>query len=225
MIATLSAIVYIASERQEFLANSAKKIQKGLAISRLDDEKFQIYNFCLFLPLETDNQLEDEDSSHETVEPFQEGLVYLIHAKFSTDSEASLHIVITTSIQLNIAHEDIPVSKPFVHLLGRTDHAPLTNETDYQVSVTVKPYVSSEHSNEFCVVLLHSLNGRLMHAFDGTRSRSLVHATGNLFIHSKSLYCEVLEYQFVSAKNEKTSSVTVPWKQTSSKNAEKSDKL
>jgi hypothetical protein len=42
---------------------------------------------------------------------------------------------------------------------------------------------------------------------------------GVLILHAKTLYCDVLEHQFVTTKTEEKSNITVPWKTSSPNNA------
>lgn len=222
MIATLSAIVYVVSERQELISSSTKMIQRGQAISKLNDKDFQIYHYTLFRPV--DDQSENEESDDEAVQLFEKDCVYLIHAKFSATNDGNLHVSITNNLLLDIYHENIPISKPLVHLLGRTDNHAGKSEFGYQVSLQVKPYLSSEQCGPFSVTLLHGLDGRLKKAFENTRKYSLVHATGILVVHESKLYCEILEYQFISSKSD-SNIITVPWKQTNSNVSEGASKV
>jgi hypothetical protein len=215
MIATLSAIMYVHSERQELLSNSGKVVQKGQAISKLNEKEYQLYNFTVFLPTDDDEaQSNGDEQDGETLQPFVKDLVYLVHAKFSANAEASLQLLVTSNTLLNIPIQDIPISKAFVHLLGRTEHVPVLHEAGYQVALSVKPYLSSEQYVQFTVTLVHGVNGRLKRAFDNTRRLSLIHTSGVLIIHKKALYCDVLEYSFVSSKSESNGNITVPWKTT-----------
>jgi hypothetical protein len=171
------------------------------------------------------DQSENEESNSEAIQLFEKESVYLIHAKFSATSDGSLYVSITNNVLLDIPHEDIPVSKPLVHLLGRTSNVAVKTQVGYQVSLQVKPYLSSDHCGPISVTLLHGLEGRLKKAFENTRKFSLVHATGILVVHENNLYCEILEYQFVSSKTDNSTNITVPWKQNNSSIAESSSSI
>jgi len=72
MIAILSVVLFIVSEYQEVLASSNKTLQKGKAISKLNDDEFQIYNYSLFLPFNNDgSDGESEEVDNEAIQPFE----------------------------------------------------------------------------------------------------------------------------------------------------------
>jgi len=45
----------------------------------------------------------------------------------------------------------------------------------------------------------------------------LVHVTGILFFLEKQLYCELLEFQFISTRADTDGGITIPWKTTENK--------
>lgn len=67
------------------------------------------------------NDDSSETAESEIVQPLKEDNVYLITGKFLLlKIDCSLYITVTTNICLSIDKEDIPVSKPTVHLLSKT---------------------------------------------------------------------------------------------------------
>jgi len=219
MIANITVILYILSVSNESTNNGT--FQKGSAISRTDNKDgYQVYNFHCYIPTQDDNNSDDIDEP-EVIQPFKEDNVYLITGKFSTTQDNSLYITITTNMNLAIDKEDIPVSKPTAHLLGITQGNAELSETGYILSVQVKPYLSKDNFNHFIVNFTHPANGRFKNAFTKVKKNSTVYATGVLFIVKNKLYCEVLEFQFVSTtKSETDSNVTIPWKSKNDQNAE-----
>ena len=61
-------------------------------------------------------------------------------------------------------------------------------------------------------MLSHSLNGRLKNGIVKAKRNSLVHVTGILLFLEKQLYCELLEFQFISTKVESDATINIPWK-------------
>jgi hypothetical protein len=213
MIATLTAIMFIISENQDIISN--KILQKGQAISKLNEDDSQIYNYTVFIPIsstdENSNSSENNKSFDETLQLFQKDLVYLVYGKFGVSSNSLLDINVTQYEHLEIARDDIPISKPFVHLLGQTESIPVKSEAGYQLTIQVKPYLNKEQCGPISVTLVYFLDEYLKNAFEKTRKFALVHATGILIIYKDKWYCEISEYQFVSTnKSEDSSSIIVP---------------
>ncbi len=212
MIATLIAIMFIISENQDIVSN--KILQKEQAISKLNDNNSQIYNYTVFILISSINENSDSSESNESLDeklqPFQKDLVYLVYGKFGISSNSSLDVIVTRYEHLEIVRDDIPISKPFVHLLGRTESTSVKSEAGYQLTIQVKPYLNKEQCGPISVTLVHPLNGHLRNAFEKTRKFALVHATGILIIYKDKLYCEISEYQFVSTnKSEDNSSIII----------------
>ncbi|UZO09586.1 uncharacterized protein OCT59_029803 [Rhizophagus irregularis] len=187
MIANITTIVYILSVTDETINNGV--LQKAMAISRIDNEDaFQIYKFYNYMTLINNTDLDSDDGS-EVTSPLKAENVYLITGKFSTTQDGSINVSITTNVQLLIDKEDIPIIKPTVHLLGKTlGYAELT-ESGYTLQI--------------------------QNALTKARKNSTVHTTGVFFFAKDQLYCEILEFQFVSAKIESDNSIVVPWKSKS----------
>ncbi|UZO10080.1 uncharacterized protein OCT59_001678 [Rhizophagus irregularis] len=196
MIANITTIVYILSVTDETINNGV--LQKGMAISRIDNEDaFQIYKFYNYMTLINNTDLDSDDGSKVT-SPLKAENVYLITGKFSTTQDGSINVSITTNVQLLIDKEDIPIIKPTVHLLGKTlGYAELT-ESGYTLQI--------------------------QNALTKARKNSTVHTTGVFFFAKDQLYCEILEFQFVSAKIESDNSIVVPWKSKSDSRNEGSSK-
>ncbi|CAB4442851.1 unnamed protein product [Rhizophagus irregularis] len=113
------------------------------------------------------------------------------------------------------SEEDISIIKPTVHLLEKTlGYAELT-ESGYTLQIQVKPYLSKDQFTPFTVNLTHLPNGQFKNALTKARKNSTVHTTGVFFFAKDQLYCEILEFQFVSAKIESDNSIVVPWKSKS----------
>ncbi|GBC17655.2 hypothetical protein GLOIN_2v1476741 [Rhizophagus irregularis DAOM 181602=DAOM 197198] len=207
MIANITTIVYILSVTDETINNGV--LQKGMAISRIDNEDaFQIYKFYNYMTLINNTDLDSDDGS-EVTSPLKAENVYLITGKFSTTQDGSINVSITTNVQLLIDKEDIPIIKPTVHLLGKTlGHI----------------YISKDQFTPFTVNLTHPPNGRFKNALTKARKNSTVHTTGVFFFAKDQLYCEILEFQFVSAKIESDNSIVVPWKSKSDSRNEGSSK-
>lgn len=219
MIATLSAVLYIVSETQEITAN--KILQKGQAISKINDDSYQIYHYTLFAPAP---HADNPEIDSETLEIFELQAVYLVHGKFGYHGDGTLDLSVTSNRRLPVAPHDMPVSNIFVHLLGRVENNPIRSEDGYQVALQVKPYLSKDQCGPVSITLLHSADGRLKNAIERTRKFSLVHTMGALVIHEKKLYCEILEYQFVSTKSDDNNNVVVPWKKGTVDKSESSTK-
>ncbi|CAB4462916.1 unnamed protein product [Rhizophagus irregularis] len=196
MIANITTIVYILSVTDETINNGV--LQKAMAISRIDNEDaFQIYKFYNYMTLINNTDLDSDDGS-EVTSPLKAENVYLITGKFSTTQDGSINVSITTNVQLLIDKEDIPIIKPTVHLLGKTlGYAELT-ESGYTLQI--------------------------QNALTKARKNSTVHTTGVFFFAKDQLYCEILEFQFVSAKIESDNSIVVPWKSKSDSRNEGSSK-
>ncbi len=114
--------------------------------------------------------------------------------------------------------------KPTVHFLGKTlSYAELT-ESGYTLQIQVKPYLSKDQFTPFTVNLTHPPNGRFKNALTKARKNSTVHTTGVFFFAENQLYCEILEFQFISAKVESDNSVVVPWKSKTDSRTEGSSK-
>lgn len=216
MIATLNTILFITDEKQEVL--STKVLQKGQAVSRLKSD-YQLYHYTNFVPLPSSDTVgqenhgdKDEPDDQQPVQLFKPNTLYLVNGKFVAQSDGSLEITITYSNLLEIDPTVIPVSRPFVHLLGRVENAPVKTEAGYQLDLQVKPYLSKEQCATMSISLVHPIDGRFKNALDKTRRFSLVHVMGALVIHERSVYCEILEYQFVSTRQDESSNVVVPWR-------------
>ena len=222
MIANITTIMYILSVTDESINNGI--LQKGTAISRIDDEDaFQIYKYYNYLTSQNDIDSDSNDES-EATSPLKEENVYLITGKFSAAQDGSINISITTNVHLLIDKEDIPVMKPTVHFLGKTlSYAELT-ESGYTLQIQVKPYLSKDQFTPFTVNLTHPPNGRFKNALTKARKNSTVHTTGVFFFAENQLYCEILEFQFISAKVESDNSVVVPWKSKTDSRTEGSSK-
>lgn len=210
MIANITTIIYILSITDESVNNGI--LQKGTAISRINHEDgFQIYKFCNYLNSQNDMDSDSNDDL-EIASTLKEENVYLVTGKFATTQDGSINVTITTNVHLNIDREDIPVMNPTVHLVGKTlGYADLT-ETGYTLQIQVKPYLSKDQFVPFTVNLTHPPNGRFRNALTKARKNSTVHASGMFFFAENQLYCEILEFQFVSAKIESDNTITVPWK-------------
>lgn len=210
MIANITTIMYILSTTDESINNAI--LQKGTAISRTDNKNgFQIYKFYNYLNSQNDIDSDSSDES-EIALPLKEENVYLITGKFATMQDGSINVTVTTNVHLLIDKEDIPVMKPTVHLVGKTlSHAELT-ESGYTLQIQVKPYLSKDQFTPFTVNLTHPPNGRFRNALTKAKKNSTVHATGVFFFAENQLYCEIMEFQFISAKTELDNTITVPWK-------------
>lgn len=215
MIATLSAIVFIVSEKRDILGD--RIIQKGQAISKISDDDYQLFNYTLFVPLHQESLSGSDsitvmDNDNETAQLVEPENLYLFHGKFSANADSSLEVAVTSNRQLSISHEDTPVSRPFIHLLGRTQSVPIKTKSGYQVVLQVKPYVSKQQCGPMNIVLVHSLEGRFKNALEKTTKLALVHVMGTLVEHEKTFYCDILEYQFIGIRPEEGSGINVPWK-------------
>ncbi|UZO03934.1 uncharacterized protein OCT59_024334 [Rhizophagus irregularis] len=160
-------------------------LQKGMAISRIDNE--DAFQIYKFYNYMTliNNTDLDSDDGSEVTSPLKAENVYLITGKFSTTQDGSINVSITTNVQLLIDKEDIPIIKP------------------------------TDQFTPFTVNLTHPPNGRFKNALTKARKNSTVHTTGVFFFAKDQLYCEILEFQFVSAKIESDNSIVVPWKSKS----------
>ena len=101
MIATLSVVVFIFTEKQEIVQN--KMLQKGQAISKLSGDSKQIYRYSLFTPLpQTEHATENADADDNPVHLVEAGSVYFIHGKFSMNANGTLEVTITSNRFLDI---------------------------------------------------------------------------------------------------------------------------
>jgi hypothetical protein len=219
MIAIITTILYVLSVSDESINNGT--LQKGTAISRIDnDEGFQIYKFCNYLTLSNndDSDLNDGPGSI----PFKEENMYLITGKFSTTQDNSINVTIITNVHLPLDKEDIPAMKPTVHLLGKSMEYAQLSEAGFTLQIQVKPYLSKEQFTPFLVNLTHPSNGRFKNALTKAKKNSTIHTTGSFFFAKDQLYCEILEFQFVSAKMDTDNTITVPWKTKSDSHMETS---
>src|SRR5688572_8020448 len=81
------------------------------------------------------------------------------------------------------------------------------------LQIQVKPYLSKDQFNPFLVNLTHPPNGRFKNALTKAKKNSTIHTTGLFFFADNQLYCEILEFQFITAsKTETENTVSVPWK-------------
>ncbi|CAB4437327.1 unnamed protein product [Rhizophagus irregularis] len=158
----------------------------------------------------------DSDDGSEVTSPLKAENVYLITGKFSTTQDGSINVSITTNVQLLIDKEDIPIIKP-------TGYVELT-ESGYTLQIQVKPYLFKDQFTPFTVNLTHPPNGRFKNALTKARKNSTVYTIGVFFFAKDQLYCEILEFQFVSAKIESDNSIVVPWKSKSDSRNEGSSK-
>jgi hypothetical protein len=215
MIATLSTVAFIVSESLEITANTI--LQKGDAISRTGPHTHQLYHYTLFASTsQTDSSSNRNTTNEENPQPFEHHAVYILHGKFAPRTDDSLDIVVTSHRRLEISPDDMPISMPFVHLLGRTENTPIKSKAGYQVGLQVKPYLSKQQCGTVTITLVHPPDGRFKNALEKTRNFSLVHAMGTLLFHKNKPFCDILEYQFVSTKTDDTLSTTIPWKSNDS---------
>jgi hypothetical protein len=210
MIAIINTIFYVLSVSEESINSGT--VQKGTAISRIDnDDGFQIYKYSNFLT-SPDNGDPDSNENLEA-RPFEEGNMYLISGKYSVMQDNSINVTIITGVRIPLDKDDIPAMKPTVHLLGKTMGYAQLSEAGYSLQIQVKPYLSKEQFNPFLVNLTHPQNGRFKNALVKAKKNSTIHTTGLFFFADNKIYCEILEFQFVTAaKTETESSISVPWK-------------
>ena len=71
-------------------------------------------------------------------------------------------------------------------------------------------------------MLTHPTNGRLKNGLTKSKKNSLVHVTEFLFFLEKQLYCELLEFQFISTRTDTDGGITIPWKTAENKTNGKS---
>ena len=219
MIANITTIMFILSVSDETINNGT--LQKGTAISRTDDsEGIQIYKYYNYLTSSTNTDSEINDNFEAT--SFEEENMYLISGKFSITQDGMINVTIITSVHLPLDKEDIPTMKPTINLLGKTMNYAQLSESGFTLQIQVKPYLSKDQFNSFLVNLTHPPNGRFKNALTKARKNSTVHATGVFFFAENQLFCEILEFQFVSAKVETDSTVTVPWKSKTESHVETS---
>ena len=102
--------------------------------------------------------------------------------------------------------------KPTISLLGKTMNYAQLSESEFTLQIQVKPYLSKDQFTSFLVNLTHPPNGWFKNALTKARKNSTVHTTGVFFFAENQLFCEILEFQFVSAKMETDNTVSVPWR-------------
>lgn len=219
MIANITIIMYILSVSDEIINNGT--LQKGTAISRIDDgEGIQIYKYYNYLTSPNSTESEMNDNFEATT--FEEENMYLISGKFSVTQDGMINVTIITSVHLPLDKEDIPTMKPTISLLGKTMNYAQLSELGFTLQIQVKPYLSKDQFTSFLVNLTHPPNGRFKNALTKARKNSTVHATGVFFFAENQLFCEILEFQFVSAKMETDNTVTVPWRSKTESHVEAS---
>ena len=209
MIANITTILYIKKVSDEILSNGT--LQKGTAVSRIDedDHGLQLYKFSNFL---SSASHADSDSSDDVeIAPLEKDNIYLITGKFSV-SHNSINVTIISSVPLVLNKEDMPIMKPTVQFVGKTMNYAQLMDIGYTLQLQVKPYLSKEQFNPFLVNLTHPVNGRFKNALVKAKKSSTVYSTGLLFLANKELYCEILEFQFVTGKIESENTISVPWK-------------
>ena len=169
MITSLSAIVYIVSVTDE--RYNEKKVQKGVAISRIDTENgYQIYKFTAYA--NSDNDLIDLDNNLcEVTQRLQQGGIYQISGKFTPVKDNYFNVTITTSIRLHIDEEHAPISKPIAHLIGNTTNYADITKAGYTLRIQVKPYLSKDQFQPYTIMLTHPTNGRLKNGL--TKSKKI----------------------------------------------------
>lgn len=207
MIANITTILYIKSVSNEILSNGI--LQKGVAVSRIDDDVngLQLYKYSNYL------NSDDSDSSDDIeIIPLEEDKIYLITGKFSVSQDDSINVSIISSVHLLLDKEDMPIMKPTVQFVGKTMNYVQLTDIGYTLQIQVKPYLSKEQFNPFLVNLTHPVNGRFKNALVKAKKNSTVHSTGLLFLANEKLYCEILEFQFISGKIESDNTISVPWK-------------
>jgi hypothetical protein len=210
MIANITAIMVILSVSDEIINNGT--LQKGTAISRTDDDEgIQIYKYYNYLTSPTSNTDSETNDNFEATMSFEEEKMYLISGKFSITQDGVIYVSIITSVHLPLDKEDIPTMKPTISLLEKTMNYAQLSELGFTLQMQVKPYLSKDQFNSFLVNLTHPPNGRFKNALTKARKNSTVYTTGLFFFAENQLFCEILEFQFVSAKVETDSTVTVPW--------------
>ena len=134
MITSLIAIVYVYSVSDD------GSIQKGSAISRTDEDGYQVYKFLTYQP----NPNIISTDYYNAVQPFEEDNVYQISGKFGLLSDGFLEVVITTSLKLEIEKDEIPISKPFANFISKTLGSAEIKAAYYTLPIQVKPYLSKE---------------------------------------------------------------------------------
>ncbi|GES85561.1 hypothetical protein GLOIN_2v1476741 [Rhizophagus clarus] len=210
MITNITTIIYIFSVSNESINNGT--LQKGTAISRIDDDEgFQIYKYSNFLTSPPYDSNSDENDNYE-ITPLKEENIYLISGKFTPTQDNSINVTITTNVHIPLDKENIPIMKPTVNLLGKTTGYAQLSETGYTLPIQVKPYLSKDQYIPFMVNLTHLPNGRFKNALTMAKKNSTIHTTGVFFLAESQLYCEILEFQFVSGKIDTDNTISVPWK-------------
>ena len=206
MIASLTVIVCILAAYDERYTTNT--VQKATAISRINNHTdYQVYTLTTYLG----NEIDPEDTS-ELVQRLEEEDVYLITGKFAPTQDNRLLLTVTTSLHLDIDKDNIPISKPLAHLVGSVLKPYETAEIGFTLAIQVKPFLSQKQNDVFTIILTHPPNGRLKNAFIHAKKQSTVSTTGTLFFANSHLYCEVLEFSFITVKADTASTITVPWK-------------
>jgi hypothetical protein len=209
MISNITTILYVLSVSDEIINNGT--LQKGTAVSRVDGyEGLQIYKYTNYLTLTS--QTNSDSSDDIATISFEKDNMYLIMGKFCIFQDDSINVTIITSVHINLDKEDMLIMKPTVHFIGKTmNHAQLT-DVGYTLQIQVKPYLSKEQFNPFLINLTHPVNGRFKNALIKATKNSTVHCTGLFFLANKEIFCEILEFQFISGKVKSDNTISVPWK-------------
>lgn len=210
MISNITTVLYILNVSDEIINNGT--LQKGTAVSRVDgNEDLQIYKYINYL---TSASQTDSDSSDDSIATttFEKDNIYLVTGKFCVSPDDSINVTIISSVHITLDKEDMPIMKPTVHFVGKTMNYAQLTDIGYTLQIQVKPYLSKEQFNTFLVNLTHPVNGRFKNALTKATKNSTVHCTGLFFLANKELYCEILEFQFISGKVESDNSISVPWR-------------
>lgn len=217
MIANITTILYILNVSDEIISNGT--LQKGTAVSRVDeDEGLQIYKYTNYLT--SVNQADSVPNDDVETTLFEKDKMYLITGKFSVSQDDSINVMIISSVHITLNNkENMPIMKPTVHFVGKTMNYAQLTDVGYTLQIQVKPYLSKEQFNPFLVNLTHPVNGRFKNALMKAKKNSTVHTTGLFFLANKELYCEILEFQFISGtKIESENTISVPWKSKTDSN-------
>ena len=218
MIANITTILYILSVSEEIITNGT--LQKGTAISRVgeDEEGLQIYKYSNYL---TSGQTDSDTGDDVETAPFKQDNMYLITGKFSVSQDDSINVTVISSVHITLNKEDMPIMNPTVHFVGKTMNYAQLTDVGYTLPIQVKPYLSKEQFSPFLVNLTHPVNGRFKNALTKAKKNSTIHTTGLFFFANKELYCEILEFQFISGKSESESTISVPWRSKSGSSSSK----
>ena len=106
----------------------------------------------------------------------------------------SLNIIIETSTRLQMDEDNA------------------STNASYALLMRVKPYLSKDLFQSYTLTLTHPINGRLKKCHHKSKKKFTRSRTGILFFLEKQLYCEVLEFQFISVHADNDVETTVPWK-------------